>query len=355
MSKNYTIADYQNEYKKAVKNNDADRMQWANSGANSIRDKTGETKQYATNHISNVRKANPIVSKPVISNSVTTPVNSNVTLSGSRDDRYYNSNSTSNNNTNSYRSSSGNDINVQARDSRVTSHHLSDTEPYDANKYSLPNLGMANVRGDKNIFNTDGELWQDTGYNNGSVKMMNEQGRLVSVNAKYAHDRLKKGYTLRNDSQSIERALQSEVFNVQDRADSAIRGGTYDRNNSYINEGSYVPGSGYKTDYAKSEAINRRAGMGSIAPVGNQQMEQLNLQQGFNQEQMQGQFDMQEQQYSPSSNSVEIPNVGVAEKTSSGSYVIQQFDGSQAELSEDDYTNMLLEMNGFAPQEKKTP
>lgn len=51
-----TIKDYQNDYKAAASRGDADAMQRANEGANAIRRSQGVKEQWATDHISSVRK-----------------------------------------------------------------------------------------------------------------------------------------------------------------------------------------------------------------------------------------------------------------------------------------------------------
>lgn len=52
----FRIEDYQNMYKEAASKGDADGMQKANDGANAIRRQQGVAEQFATDHISSVRK-----------------------------------------------------------------------------------------------------------------------------------------------------------------------------------------------------------------------------------------------------------------------------------------------------------
>lgn len=114
--------------------------------------------------------------------------------------------------------------------------------------------------------NTAGSKWVDNGTNNGSVLFNNPNisGGMVSVNARYADKYFDQGYTLHDRSQSVNRALDSDYHKAHDRANQAIRDGSYNPNFDY-SLGSSSSGYAYSTPEREfiagggnySDAINR--------------------------------------------------------------------------------------------------
>lgn len=96
---------------------------------------------------------------------------------------------------------------------------------------------------------TPGSKWVDDGKTNYGNILMNKPGSntFSSVNARYADKYFDLGYTLDPRSQSVNRALSSDYFKMEDAANAAIRNGTYSQNGDYYRD-DYVSGGYYDRD-----------------------------------------------------------------------------------------------------------
>ena len=132
-------------------------------------------------------------------------------------------------------------------------------------------IGPAAKTGSKSSINkairndTAGSNYVDNGRNDGSVKLVNPStGSVSSVNARYADKYFDKGYSLHDTSQSVNRALQSDYHAANDRANQAIRDGTYNPNTDYrdlsLPEYNNIQNNNINQEQGILEALNRYLG-----------------------------------------------------------------------------------------------